>query len=1065
MSDKSFSLDDILNEHPPKKGPSSEAGQYKVSEHTFDLERLLGATHRILPVATPPPELVYEESQPPEPHHSEEVTAYPPPAAPRRKHHRRPQEQESQRPSDDALVDTQKFKTLKEDIPSNPQNTRRQLFDTLEEIHSSLPDKAPLSKSELRRLEKAEKKRAKEEAKAMKRLQRQLKEDIFREEDIAAPIEPEDSVYEGEETHETFSDLNLSDDPVEMSLAEILGGNSSKPQPPRGGRSQESPTAQDYLNTFGNMAAPQESPQEDEEFSEEPSLEPLAHSMGYTGLLSPELEAASKLPPRRIPKAIPKNSQDQPPLQFGDYAPSKFNGRRSTARQKAAAAQLPSPERLRSGVPPEPSRRSADTDTGHLSFEGKNVRGISQTGRISGNTEILEHLMRIKKERIARTAAIQAIPRKSIQDLNLNLDGKILPNTSRLPHMDPPDEREKLRALEERRRKKVSEFILESGDPAADPDENESEGADESTEIEDFVDFVDAPSILSDIGQLRGTLIVRLIVLVVMAGASIYLTLAADFSVPVPDLLSRTISPTNYLFVQTILGLLSVFVSYTVIACGISKLLSFKGDCDSISAIAVLSSLLSTMVCIANPDMIRKGVCHVYIATAICSLLFNTIGKLLIVSRTSRNFQYVSGDFERFGMFTMEDEDLAAQFTRGALTDFPCLASMRKSEFITDFLRNSYASDISDRFSRIAAPCICAVSTVAGLLAGFLNVDIGGLDPIYIGISTFAGCIALSSMFAVMLVVNLPLARCARRNAVSGAAALSYQSVDEFADVNSALLDASCLFPPGMINLASIKTFSDTRIDEAIVQAASLTNHAGSILKNMFYDIIVGKTEMLHAVESYIFEDGMGLCGWIDNKRILLGNRELMINHSIDGMPSEEREREYTENGRIAVYLSISGELSAMFVIEMKASLEVQRWIRELERNEITVVLRTVDAVITLERLTDLFVVSPERLKLLPFRLHPAFEESTCYQPRVSASMVCSGRLASFTTLLLSAKRIRRVATLGLTLQGTSMALGLALGIIMTILSSFGQLSGSVTAAYNLAFALVTVMIQSARRV
>lgn len=63
-----------------------------------------------------------------------------------------------------------------------------------------------------------------------------------------------------------------------------------------------------------------------------------------------------------------------------------------------------------------------------------------------------------------------------------------------------------------------------------------------------------------------------------------------------------------------------------------------------------------------------------------------------------------------------------------------------------------------------------------------------------------------------------------------------------------------------------------------------------------------GKTELLYPVESYIYEDGLGLSGWIENKRVLLGTRELMENHSIDGLPSEAKEKEYT-NGNVAVYL------------------------------------------------------------------------------------------------------------------------------------------------------------------
>ena len=65
----------------------------------------------------------------------------------------------------------------------------------------------------------------------------------------------------------------------------------------------------------------------------------------------------------------------------------------------------------------------------------------------------------------------------------------------------------------------------------------------------------------------------------------------------------------------------------------------------------------------------------------------------------------------------------------------------------------------------------------------------------------------------------------------------------------------------------------------------------------MFYDIIGGRTELLEPVESYIYEDSMGLCGWINNKRVLLGNRDLMLNHSIAASHNmhDVRERIYQD--------------------------------------------------------------------------------------------------------------------------------------------------------------------------
>ena len=708
---------------------------------------------------------------------------------------------------------------------------------------------------------------------------------------------------------------------------------------------------------------------------------------------------------------------------------------------------------------PQKTTKKADHSE-RLSFEDKDIKPIHHT--ISGNTEIIDNLIRIKKERGSRTAFIPAIPRKSITDIDLKLDDKILPNTEQIILGENVTEIEKLKDLKERRKKKIRDFVLVGDEEEDAPDDLLDPN--EPREISDFESFEDAPSILSDIMQLKGSLAVRLFILIISAIASIYIAVANDFNLPVIDILDRTSQPTTYLFINTILGLLSAFVSYTVISCGLTKLLSFHADCDSLSALAITSSILSSMICLASPYLVQSGKINIFIAVAITSLVFNTIGKLLIVSRTTRNFQYVAGDFERYAVFTINDEEKASQFTRGTLSDFPVLASMKKTEFITDFLKNSYSSDITDKFCKIAAPIIFGCALLMAFVSAFLQNNISTPDKIYIGIATFAGCIAICCCFAIMLVINLPMQKASKKYLEYSSAMLSYQSVEEFSDTNSVLIDVAQLFPQGMINLSAIKIFSDTRIDEAIVEAASLTNQAGSILKHMFYDIIAGKTEMLNPVESYIYEDSMGLCGWINNKRVLLGNRELMINHSIEGMPTKEREKEYTENGKVAVYLSISGELSAMFVIEIKASLEVQSWLKELERNEIYVMLRTVDSVISINKLAELFDISPDMLKLLPFRLHQNYEEETSYTPRQSASLACSGRFPSFASLIIGTKRIRKTANIGISIQAAAAILGGLIAIILTIMSAFDQLSASIVLAYNLAWTAVTLLLQGFRK-
>lgn len=683
---------------------------------------------------------------------------------------------------------------------------------------------------------------------------------------------------------------------------------------------------------------------------------------------------------------------------------------------------------------------------------------------VSGNTELLDGMMKAKRERLSRTQHVAPIERTSILDIDLNLDDKIIQDTSQIPVDTEQHELDKISALKERRSKKIKDFILVGDEEDVSGEEVEDDNTPKV--IDDFESFDDAASIAHDIAQLKGSLVLRLFVLIVCFAASAYIAIANDTQrLPIMELLSKRTQTSTYLFVNAILGLLAAFSSYTVISCGLSKILSLKADCDSLCAVSTVTSIVTSMIMFANPNLIKGSYVHIYIPVAIASLLFNTIGKLLIVGRTQRSFKFVSGSSEKYAIFPVTDEETAQNFTRGTLRDFPNLSAMRKTEFLSEFLKTSYANDSTDSFCRIFTPVVLAVAIVIAVIAGIVSSpNHGSSSAIYIGISVFVGVISICTGFSSMLIVNVPMMRAEIKGAENQGVVLGFDCIEEFADTNSVLVDANQLFPQGSVKLAAIKVFSDTRIDEAIVEAASLTTQAGSILKNMFYDIIAGKTELLNPVESYIFEDSMGLCGWINNKRVLLGNRELMVNHSIEGMPPITKEKEYTENGRTAVYLSISGELSAMFLVEITPTLEIVQALRDLQKNDVYIMVRSVDSIVSINRLSELFEISPEYLKLIPFRVHEQFNEVTSYQVNQRASLACSGKFSAFASLILSCKHMKGTINFGIGIQAVSMLLGIIICLVMVILNSFQELSVSMFLVYNFIFTAALLIIQLLRK-
>lgn len=679
-----------------------------------------------------------------------------------------------------------------------------------------------------------------------------------------------------------------------------------------------------------------------------------------------------------------------------------------------------------------------------------------------GNTAIIERVVKLKNKRARleeQYDGSEATPvsRPKPEQLNMDLTGKIIPETSQIDAVKPNSDTEKTEDLANKRRKKVDSFVLRDTEEKIEDNAELNEG--------DYNSFDETEEVAEEILQLKNNLFVRFVVLLVCGLMSGYISVANDFALPILKIFDRNTSPGGFAFTLTLLGLISCFVAYNVIFSGIKNLFTLKADSDTISVLAITASVVSGIVLLVDDDLARGGNYHLYISAAILSLLINTLGKLLLMSRTERNFKYVSGDYEKYAAVLVDDEEAALKLTNGAINEYPSLATMKKTEFVNDFLKNSYSADITDGYSRKFAPFMLVGSILIAVLGTLLDKNaVGAAGHFVSAFSILSGTLSLCSAIALMLVVNVPLARASKKYLQSSGVMLGYSSVDEFADTNSVLVGVEQLFPEGSVELVNLKSMSTTGIEECILLAGSLACQAKSVLTPTFYKILKGKTEMLYPVESYIYEDGLGLSGWIENKRVLLGTRELMENHSIEGIPSPSKEKDYAKGNRV-LYLSISGVVSTLFVIRAKGSANVSRWLRELERQNVTVVLRSVDSFISLKFLSETFKVGPDLFKLLPFRDYKEYDEQTSYTPKLSATMLCSGKFQSLAMLIMGAKSIHTLSLVGITIQMASAILGAVISLIMALLGSYSQLTASVVLCYNLVWLAVTLIAQQLRKV
>ena len=225
---------------------------------------------------------------------------------------------------------------------------------------------------------------------------------------------------------------------------------------------------------------------------------------------------------------------------------------------------------------------------------------------------------------------------------------------------------------------------------------------------------------------------------------------------------------------------------------------------------------------------------------------------------------------------------------------------------------------------------------------------------------------------------------------------------------------------------------------------------------------------ILYEIENYSYEDGFGICGWINNKRVLLGSRDHMTNHSIEGLPSKLKEAEYTAGGKDALYLSVSGNITALFVVTLRADRYIKRWARKLSHSHVCIVTKTVDPCVTEEKLYTLLGVPSDMVRVIPKRLHEDFDEESKRAVRLSASLACTGKFTSVAQLLLSLKTVHSAAVAGLVIQTVSALLGIGLSVMLILSKAFAvsyvYMSASALVIYSLFFTLLAYLVASLRR-
>ena len=566
-------------------------------------------------------------------------------------------------------------------------------------------------------------------------------------------------------------------------------------------------------------------------------------------------------------------------------------------------------------------------------------------------------------------------------------------------------------------------------------DDNDTVKEENSKPVEDYTGEEDEKSILYELNHNIRKLFMRSLLSGVIAAVVVVLTIVTRIF---PSAICSAVpfAPAAYAILLFILMAASLVLNRVAMLSGLSPLVHIKGNSDTAVAVAGAAGMVQIIVsffCLGDLNGF-----HVNYYTVIPMLAFfaNNVGKLYMVLRVKDNFKFVSSKGQKYASKIYNNESVAMQMMSGTAADRPIIAYQHKTEFPSNFLKISYAPDPSEDLASKLAPITTIASIIIAVMYGVVKLSFAD------ALNAFALITAVSVPVATLLSVNAPVRKLCKTLLSYGSMLSGYPSVKQFCDSTAIMIDANELFPAESISLEGIKTFEDYGIDESLLCGIAILKEAQNPIANAFDSVVAETEETLPEVESVLYEDEIGLVGWIKSERILVGSRTLMEKYSVE-VPNMEYEEKYTSQGRQVTYLSRAGRLVAMFVTRYTPDAQLKAEMQRAETNGISFLIRTTDYNVTNDLVAKLYDLFYRSIKVLPTGLGNVLREAEDTVEETSRSyLITNGKAASLARAVTGCVKIKHNISLSIIIQLIAVIFGLLVASTLSLYAGV-QVMGS----------------------
>lgn len=513
-----------------------------------------------------------------------------------------------------------------------------------------------------------------------------------------------------------------------------------------------------------------------------------------------------------------------------------------------------------------------------------------------------------------------------------------------------------------------------------------------------------------------------------------------------------------YVAVQLLLLLCACVVSISSFKNAAAGIKNKTADTDTVIALSSIAGIVQCIAGFAFTDNV-ESTAHLIAGAAVIPMILKAVGELVRCKNDAENFEVIADNDDPYSVENIGYEDAANEIARGLMLGNPDIKYSARIGFPAHFVELSRSAEVTGPILKIAVPAVAAVALLAGIIYSFMSKNAFG------GISTFTGIVLMGLPMAAGLSAAVNLRAVNKKLNSEGVVINGYSAVEDAVNSNGVVIDACDAFQRGGCNIEGMKIYHKMRVDEAILYTASVVIASGGVMAEIFEGVIDGKRQLLFPVESLSYEEKLGCSCWIHNHRVLVGNRELLVHHNVE-VPDKDLEEKFRQNGRNVIYLAIEGKISAMFVVVYKANGETAKYMRELEKDGLTIFFRTSDANITEQFLEHEFGLPSNVVKIINPVAGEMFTKVKNNEADCSdAKIIHGGGIKTMLMALHASFAINNLLNVSRIIQFVAAFLGVAGVALLAFLSGLAQVSVWQIIIYQAVWAVVLSLLPIFRKI